>query len=664
MFLSAIAQSQTQQPVRTPRILILEDDPIDLELIEATLRSGNVQSDTVGVRNRKTFLEQLNSESFDLILADYIVPEFTGNLALELAKEVCPEVPFIIVSGVMGEEQAIESLKLGATDYVLKQRIGRLVPSVKRALREREERYERGKVAQALRETDDLLRAIVDASPIGILTLTRQQRVMTWNTAAELLYGHSAETLVDHLLPVISDSERAEFDRCFDQVLANQTVSNREFQHIKDDGEQVDVSVSLAPLQDDNGYVYSVVMTATDITVRKQIEAQRLALLQQESSAREAAESANRIKDEFLAVLSHELRTPLNAIVGWIQLIQRGDLKPETFQRALDTIERNATAQTQLIEDLLDLSRIVRGQVSLNIQPVNVAELIQSTVESLRPATSAKSIQIDLDLAPNVGEILADPNRLQQVFWNLLSNAIKFTPVSKQITVHMSVVETQLQVQVIDSGIGISADFLPYVFEHFRQADGSSKRSQGGLGLGLAISRRLVELHGGTIHASSPGLGQGATFMVQLPMRFEEQDTEASQSTSEGEVSLAGVKVMVVDDEADARELLTIILDQWGADVESFSSVAAACQQLERAQPDIVVSDIAMPDEDGYCFIERIRSLPNKTLSTIPAIALTAYAREEDRQHALAVGYSAHLSKPYDSLDVVNTINRLLYKTS
>lgn len=651
--------TQVSPSVAEPLILILEDDPIDLELIETTLKRGEVDGKVFKVNHRQAFLDQLNTNTPDLILADFVLPSFDGVLALELAQSVCPQVPFILVSGVLGEEQAIEALKKGATDYVLKQRLGRLVPSVKRALRESRDRRERESVAKALHETDDLLGAIVEASPVGIITLNRQQRVMTWNSAAETLYCYPADAVIDRPLGLTSVDQRENFDRCFTQALANETILNQEFRHFKQDGTPVDVSLSLAPLHDADNSVYGVVMTVFDITVRKQIEAQRLNLLQQECSARAAAESANRIKDEFLAVLSHELRTPLNAIVGWISLIQQGNLKPDVFQRAIDTIARNAAAQNQLIEDLLDLSRIVRGQVNLAIQPVSPADLVWATVETLRPATAAKSLDVNIEVADIVAPILADPNRFQQICWNLLSNAIKFTPAAGQITVRLAAIQNQLQIQVTDSGIGIDPDFIPHVFDHFRQADGSSVRSQGGLGLGLAITRRLVELHGGTIQVHSPGLGQGATFTVLIPIRLASDPPLPHTQNPGDRFRLQGIKAIVVDDEADARDLLTVILEQQGAQVASASNTFEAFQVLENFHPDIIISDIGMPDEDGYSFLETVRSLPDSHLSQVPAIALTAYAGEADRHRARKAGFESHIAKPFDPVDIVNAVYQL-----
>lgn len=411
------------------KFLLLEDDPVDCELIETTLRRGGIACEVVRISQRQSFLENLETRPLpDLILADYILPHFDGITALKVVKAKCPDVPFILVSGILGEEQAIDALKHGATDYVLKQRLGRLVPAVQRAVRESQERQERLRVAAALRQTDDLLRTIVEASPVGIITLSREGLILTWNAAAERLYGWSAETVVGRPSPLIPASQRESFDRCFQQALQNRQVLSQEGQQLTQRGDLIDIGYSLASLHDADNCIYGVVMTAADITLRKQIEAQQQILLARESEARAAAESASRIKDEFLAILSHELRTPLNAIMGWMQLIQGGKLEPPILQRALDIIERNAAAQAQLIEDLLDLSRIIRGKIRLSTQPVDPVVLIYGVVDTLRPAIDAKSIQLELALPRDNGKILADPNRLQQVLWNLLSNAIKFTP--------------------------------------------------------------------------------------------------------------------------------------------------------------------------------------------------------------------------------------------
>jgi len=642
-------------------ILLLEDDPIDGELIGKVLSKSKITSHLTRVTNRQEFVESLNERLPDLILADYVLPTFDGLTAHQLAQAICPDVPFILVSGVLGEEQAVEALKQGATDYILKQRLERLEPAVRRALREKQERTERQLVTKALKQTDDLLRAIVDASPVGIITLNREQQVMTWNSTAEKLYGWSASTIVDQPLPLIPAKHCDLFNTYFAQVLDNFVVSNKKIQHLTRDGNLIDISLSLAPLHNADNQIYGVVMTAVDITLHSQLEAQRLNLLEQERRARAAAETANQIKDDFLAVLSHEMRTPLNAILGWIRLIQKGNLKPDVFQRALDTIERNAVVQNQLINDLLDISRIMRGQISLMIQPVDVAYLIRVTVDTLRPAAEAKSIQVELNLESSLDKILADPNRLQQIFWNLLSNAIKFTPSSGTVTIRCDAVDNNLRVEVKDSGIGIVPEILPHLFEYFRQADSSTTRAHNGLGLGLAITRRLVELHGGTIQANSPGPNQGSTFTVKLPMRVSKPASSSAQSASGYDLSLEGVKAIVVDDEIDAQHLLKLILEQEGARVKSVGSAQEALNILETFQPDVIIADIAMPDEDGYSFLQSVRSLFNHQFNDVPAIALTAYARQEDRQKAFSVGFQKHIAKPFEPMEVVDAVCKLVH---
>ncbi|MGD1861225.1 MAG: response regulator [Leptolyngbyaceae cyanobacterium] len=660
-FIDSITQNRSLTSAL--QIIFLEDDPVDCELIEATLKNGGIEGEFIRINNRREFLESLNQRQPDLILADYVLPRFDGLEALEITKNICPQVPFILVSGVLGEEQAIEAMKQGAADYVLKQRLERLLPATQRAIRESRERQERQRVEIALKQTDDLLRAIVDESPVGIITLGRDRRVMTWNTAAEKLYGWSADAVVDLSLPTIPKSQQAACDFYFNQVWQGRTVSNQECQHLRQDGTLIDVGLSMAPLHDANDTIYGAVMVVRNITERKRTEAQRLNLLEQEVIAQEAVESANLLKDEFLAVLSHELRTPLNAIVGWIKLIQRGNVKPAVLQKALATIERNAIAQTQLVEDLLDISCIMQGQISLHIQSVDVNVLIRATIDTLRPAIEAKSIHVSHDLALDVGLIAADLNRLQQVVWNLLSNAIKFTPASGHVRISSKVVEGRLQIQIADSGIGIAPNFLPHIFDYFRQADSSFTRSQGGLGLGLAITRRLVELHGGTIHSESPGPNQGTTFTVNFPRRTAPADSQINSMPAVTMANLQGIKVLVVDDEADSRELIAVVLEQAGAQIERAESAQAGLAVLENFQPHLIISDIGMPEIDGYDFLRMARSSDNRRLSDVPAIALTAYAREEDRQQASIAGYQTHIAKPFDIQELVNVVYQLIHPT-
>ncbi|MEG4427442.1 MULTISPECIES: PAS domain-containing protein [unclassified Microcoleus] len=415
------------------------------------------------------------------------------------------------------------------------------------------------------------------------------------------------------------------------------------------------------PIRDDRGKVMRWCGTNTDITDRKVAEAERERLLAREKAAREEAEQANRVKDEFLAVLSHELRTPLNPIMGWAKLLQSNILTPQKQRYALETIERNAKLQTQLIEDLLDVSGILQGKVSLNIAPVDLAEVIGAAIETVRLAAQVKSIQISTQFAPHLGPVLGDAGRLQQVVWNLLSNAVKFTPPSGKIEVVLDRVDTLAQITVTDTGKGIEPDFLPYVFDYFRQADSTSTRKFGGLGLGLAIVRHLVELHGGTVKSDSPGEGQGATLTVRIPlMPIQSQTSPAGTAAPDQSFNLSGVKVLAVDDEADALDLVVFLLEDCGASVTAVANAADALAVLTESVPDLLLSDIGMPDTNGYMLMRQVRALAPDKGGLVPAIALTAYAGEIDYQQALAAGFQRHISKPLDPDKLVQAIGEVL----
>lgn len=409
------------------------------------------------------------------------------------------------------------------------------------------------------------------------------------------------------------------------------------------------------------GYIGSVI----DITERKAAEAERDRLLELEQTARTEAETANRIKDEFLAVLSHELRSPLNPILGWARLLQTREFQPAEIKKAIATIERNAKLQAQLIEDLLDVSRILQGKLNLKMFPVNLVLVIEAGLETVLLAAEAKNIQIQTMLDASLGQVLGDSDRLQQVIWNLLSNAVKFTPEEGKINIQLERIDTQAQITVSDTGKGISPEFLPYVFEYFRQADGTTTRRFGGLGLGLAIVRHLVELHGGTIWAESLGEGQGAIFTVRLPL-IKKELTPKQQininplNPSSPDEILTGIQILVVDDDNDTREFHTFVLEQAGARVIAAASAKEALQVFAESEPDILLSDIGMPETDGYMLIRQIRTLQPKQAKQIPAIALTAYAGEINQQQALASGFQRHLSKPVEPDELVKAIATLI----
>ncbi|MFB2878860.1 PAS domain S-box protein [Floridanema aerugineum] len=395
--------------------------------------------------------------------------------------------------------------------------------------------------------------------------------------------------------------------------------------------------------------------TATDIEAQKQLEIGRDRLLQQEQAAREAAERANRIKDEFLAVLSHELRSPLNPILGWARLLQTRKFDESRIAQALATIERNARLQTQLIDDLLDVAKILRGKLTLNLSSVNLSFVIEAAIDTVRSTAVAKSIAL-ICVLPNIGQVSGDPTRLQQIIWNLLSNAIKFTPSAGQVDICLERVSNQAKITVKDTGKGISPNFLPYIFESFRQEDASTTRKYGGLGLGLAIVRQLVEAHGGTIKADSPGEGLGATFTVWLPLLNVAPEILPTEDLLNQEADLTGFRVLTVDDDPDARQLLTEILTQYGAQVLSVASASEVLANLESFQPDVLVSDIGMPEIDGYSLIQLIRALPPEKGGLIPAIALTAYAREDDYHRVISSGYQKHVTKPLEPEKLVQAV--------
>jgi signal transduction histidine kinase/DNA-binding response OmpR family regulator len=403
-----------------------------------------------------------------------------------------------------------------------------------------------------------------------------------------------------------------------------------------------------------------------EITERKQAEDARAQMLLREQAARADAEQANRTKDEFLATLSHELRTPLSAILGWSHLVRTGKLDEPQMSRAFETIERNARSQSQLIDDLLDVSRIITGKLQIEPRPVDLCAVIEDAIEGVRPALEAKNIHLETGLETAGCFVQGDANRLQQVFWNLLSNAVKFTPEKGQVRVKAHRVGGQVQVSVSDSGIGITSEFLPHIFDRFRQADGSTTRVHGGLGLGLSIVKHLVQLHLGEVTVESEGKDQGATFIVSLPLTSavstgEIENDSAIEKDADGLPSsfstlLEGMRILVVDDEADSRDLVSAILTRCGGQVKSCESAAEALKMFRAWKPDILVSDIGMPNQDGYTLIQKLRKQKLKLAREIPAVALTAYATDDDRARALSAGFQIHVAKPIEPENLVKSI--------
>jgi signal transduction histidine kinase/CheY-like chemotaxis protein len=412
----------------------------------------------------------------------------------------------------------------------------------------------------------------------------------------------------------------------------------------------------------DNARLYEAVKHAAE---------ERARLLDAERAARAEVERISLLKDEFLATLSHELRTPLNAVLGWSDILLSRTSVDAQVRRGLETIVRNARAQAQLIDDLLDMNRILSGKIRLDVQSVNPMSVVEAALDSVGPSADAKSIRIRSTLDPDAGPVFGDPNRLQQIVWNLLSNAVKFTPKGGRVEVTLARARSQVELRIEDSGMGIPASFLPHLFERFRQADASTTRKFGGLGLGLSIVKHLVELHGGSVEAHSPGEGRGATFVVTLPVRAIREREPASEDqpktnrisqARDETLSLRGILVLVVDDEQDARDILREVLAEASAEVLVAASAKEGLALVKSRHPDIIVSDIGMPERDGYQFIRDVRELASKTDRRIPAIALTAFARSEDRTRVMLAGYQVHISKPIEPRELVATIKSLTYR--
>lgn len=437
-------------------------------------------------------------------------------------------------------------------------------------------------------------------------------------------------------------------------------VNEFEVEVVWEDGTVRSLLEYAAPLFNKSGQPRGSIGAFLDITERKQAEAERIQLLEREQAARASAERANRIKDEFLSILSHELRSPLNPILGWSRLLQTKTYDPAKTMQALVTIERNARLQTQLIDDLLDVARILRGKLSLEEAPVNLVPVIEAALEVVRTAAEAKSIVLQPDLI-DIGLVKGDSGRLQQIVWNLLANAIKFTPPGGQVHISLSQVQTAAQIRITDTGKGISPEFLPHIFESFRQEDPSITRQHGGLGLGLSIVKYLVDAHGGTIVADSPGEGQGATFAITLPLLQSDPLTVSANQSGPGlAIDLTGLKVLAVDDSEDSRELLTALLTQYGAEARVVTSGAEVLALLSYFKPQVLLCDIGMPELDGYTLLQQIRTLPPEQGGSIPAIAVTAYAQEADHQRAINLGFQRHIAKPIDPAILAATIAELV----
>ena len=534
-----------------------------------------------------------------------------------------------------------------------------------------QEIVERQHTETALRQSQETIRqqlteieAIYTNAPIGLCMLDINFRYIRVNKQLAEINGipeseHLGRT-AQEVLPELGEVQKP----IFEQIIATRLpVLNREIQGETPAQPGIERSwlVNYYPLQDGDRQVASINIIVQEITERKRAEQERETLYAREQFARQQAETANRVKDQFLAILSHELRTPLNPILGWAKLLQTRSFDSATTAKGLATIERNAKLQIQLIDDLLDVSRILRNKLILEISSVDLATVIAAAIETVRWAAEAKAIQIHLKIDSNVNFVCGDFNRLHQVIGNLLSNAVKFTPSGGQVEVSLRQDGSCVQINVSDTGKGINPDFLPHVFEYFQQGDSSITRHFGGLGLGLAIVRNLVELHGGSVTVESPGEDKGTTFRVKLPLVPTSLLLPEKKSTKSPTLpNLVGVKIFIVEDDDDSREFLSILLQKSGAIVTAAASGLEGLSNFTKSEPNILLCDIGMPEMDGYSFIRKIRTMSPEQGGNIPAIALTAYAGETDKQQVLAAGFTKHVAKPVVADELIALIAELV----
>ena len=522
-----------------------------------------------------------------------------------------------------------------------------------------------------------------ELAPQGIMLTDTDLNVVAWNRWLEERSGMRAKEVVGrNLLDLYPDLRSRGLDASYRDAIAGQVrlLSQRfhgyllpmpspEFKEYA----QMQQTARISPLSQD-GKVVGTITILDDVTERviREVELQsqleaRTRLLASEKSARREAEEANRLKDEFLATISHELRTPLTAIVGWATLLRSGDLDANAAKRAVEVIYRNANSQTQLISDLLDVSRIISNKILLSISNVSLPSVLEAAIDGVRPEAGSKGVLVESTIEPEFPPIAGDAERLQQIIWNLLSNAIKFTPAGGRVSVQLRKLENDAEISVRDSGIGIDVQFLPHVFDRFRQANSATTRVHGGLGLGLSIVRELVQLHDGTVQVHSDGEGKGSVFTVRLPLAGPKTPTVAEAgirlddvveklATLDASAVLRGLKILVVDDEQDTRDFVRAVLERCGSDVRTAASAQEALDFIVANRPDFVISDVGMPGEDGFSLISKLRALPADRGGETPAVALTAYARPDDRLRLLRSGFQIHVPKPVEPAELVVAI--------
>lgn len=638
-------------------VLLLEDSSFDAELIEATLHKSFPGARLAWVKDEPQFSLRLRQQRFDLVLSDYQLPAFSGAEALQLARGLAPQTPFIFVSGVIGEENAVELLKRGATDYVIKSRLARLPVAIERALREVRERGARAVAEAQLREADALYARVVDSlHDYAVILLDPRGCIRQWNRAAGTMFGHPLEAMRGHPVDLLlTEEDRAAglLARELAQARTQGTAGGERWM-VRADGRSLRAECTLTPLYSDAGEHTGYSKIVRDVTTAYQAS-------QALRQAKEEAERANELKDQFLAVLSHELRSPLSAITGWAEILARRGQDDPVLSKAGTVIRRNAQLQARLINDLLDMSAATAGKLQAERARIDLAALVAEVTLSHLHDAQARGVALDRGESAPIA-VDGDVRRLSQVVSNLVGNAIKFTEPGGRVEVRVRVENGRAVLSVRDNGRGIAPEFLPFVFERLRQEDGSSTRRAGGLGLGLAIAKAIVELHDGHISARSDGHGQGACFEVSLPLAngHAAADSPPAAEARAANAHLADIRLLLVDDEADAREVGQVALATLGAQVQAVSSAQEALDRLRHERFDVLVSDVGMPGMNGLSLIRAVRQLPHCAEHELAAVALTAFAMSSDRQAGLAAGFQAYVAKPIALHELADAVRQAL----
>jgi PAS domain S-box-containing protein len=648
------------------RILLADDNADMREYVKRILKK---EWSVEAVSDGAAALAAARRDVPDLVLSDVMMPGLDGfELLRELRGDLrTRDVPVIFLSARAGEESRIEGLEAGADDYLVK-------PFSARELTARITAHLQ--LARLRKQSRAQLQALFDKMPIGVYLVDGDFRIRLVNPTGLPLFGDMPDLIGRDFGQVIHQLRPGEYAEEIVALFRHTLASGEPYYAPERAKQQFNANATEFFEWQINRITmpeggYGVVCYFRDISAQVLARDERERLLVAEREAHATADAASRAKDEFLATVSHELRNPLNAMLGWARVLSGGGFDEETVARGLRSIEQNAVAQAQLIEDLLDVSRIISGKFRLDSKPVQLAPVIEAAVDSIRPAAEAKRVTLELSLDATAGLVAGDAGRLQQVVWNLLSNAVKFTPLEGRVQLSLARQDDHVDITVTDSGQGIDPNFLPQVFNRFTQADSSSTRTHGGLGLGLAIVRHISELHGGAVTAESAGKGQGAKFTVKLPIinEFADPSDETDQVAAvvrhsgplrdQTEFSLSGVRILVVDDEADTRVLLKTVLINSGAAVRTADSAGAGLELAQRWHPQIIVSDIGMPGEDGYSFMRRVQAWARESAVEVQAVALTAYARTEDIEQAFAAGYQTHLAKPFEPGELVERLRKL-----